>query len=105
MRRRRTARFRPFASAGGCLCRGTLSNGCLLASKPLAKRLLARRPKLSAEGCAPMPIEPIEIGKFFKNRKGDFVVVQIKQFEGFTFLDVRQFFTRRGRMYAGRGIL
>ena len=37
--------------------------------------------------------EPIEIGKFFKNRKGDFVVVQIKQFEGITFLDIRQFFT------------
>jgi len=41
---------------------------------------------------APAP-EPIEIGRFIKNRKGDFVVVQIKQFEGFTFLDVRQFFT------------
>jgi hypothetical protein len=37
--------------------------------------------------------QPIEIGKFFKNRKGDFVVVQIKQFEGTTFLDIRQFFT------------
>ena len=37
--------------------------------------------------------QPIEIGKFFKNRKGDFVVVQIKQFEGITFLDIRQFFT------------
>ena len=37
--------------------------------------------------------EPIEIGKFFKNRKGDIVVVQIKQFEGVTFLDIRQFFT------------
>jgi hypothetical protein len=41
---------------------------------------------------APSPT-PIEIGRFIKNRKGDFVVVQIKQFEGFTFLDVRQFFT------------
>jgi hypothetical protein len=37
--------------------------------------------------------EPIEIGKFFKNRKGDIVVVQIKEFEGATFLDIRQFFT------------
>jgi hypothetical protein len=37
--------------------------------------------------------EPIEIGRFFKNRKGDIVVVQIKQFEGITFLDIRQFFT------------
>jgi len=37
--------------------------------------------------------QPIEIGKFFKNRKGDIVVVQIKQFEGVTYLDIRQFFT------------
>jgi hypothetical protein len=38
--------------------------------------------------------EPIvEIGRFFKNRKGDFVVVQLKQFEGVVFADARQFFT------------
>ena len=37
--------------------------------------------------------EPIEIGKFFKNRKGDVIVVQIKQFEGVVFADARQFFT------------
>jgi hypothetical protein len=37
--------------------------------------------------------EPIEIGKFFKNRKGDFVVVAIKEFQGITYLDIRQFFT------------
>jgi hypothetical protein len=37
--------------------------------------------------------EPISIGKFWKNRRGDFVVVAIKQFEGATFLDIRQFFT------------
>ena len=36
--------------------------------------------------------EPIQIGKFFKNRKGDFVVVQIKEFEGVVFCDIRQFF-------------
>ena len=43
---------------------------------------------------SPAPaLAPIEIGRFIKNQKGDFVVVQIKQFEGFTFLDVRQFFT------------
>jgi hypothetical protein len=39
------------------------------------------------------PAEPIEIGKFFKNRKGDFVVVAIKQFENVVFVDARQFFT------------
>jgi hypothetical protein len=36
--------------------------------------------------------EPIEVGKFFKNRKGDVVVVQIKEYEGFVFCDIRQFF-------------
>jgi hypothetical protein len=43
-----------------------------------------QRPKLS---------EPIEVGKFFKNRKGDIVVVQLKEYEGVAFCDVRQFFT------------
>jgi hypothetical protein len=37
--------------------------------------------------------QPIEIGKFFKNRKGDFVVVAIKEFQGIRYLDIRQFFT------------
>jgi hypothetical protein len=37
--------------------------------------------------------EPIEVGKIFKNRKGDFVVVQLKQFEGVVFADARQFVT------------
>ena len=36
--------------------------------------------------------EPIEIGKFLKNRKGDTVFVQIKSFEGVVFCDIRQFF-------------
>ena len=37
--------------------------------------------------------EPIEIGKIWKNRRGDFIVVQIKAFEGVVFADARQFFT------------
>jgi hypothetical protein len=37
--------------------------------------------------------EPIEIGKFFKNRKGDMIVVTIKQFENVVFADARQFVT------------
>ena len=44
-----------------------------------------------------MITEPIEIGKFFKNRKGDFVVVAIKEFQGITYLDIRQFFTSEDR--------
>ncbi len=37
--------------------------------------------------------EPIEIGKFFKNRKGDVIVVQIKSFEGVVFADIQQHFS------------
>jgi Transcriptional Coactivator p15 (PC4) len=37
--------------------------------------------------------QPIEIGKFFKNRNGDPIVVQIKEFEGVIFADARQFYT------------
>jgi hypothetical protein len=36
--------------------------------------------------------EPIEIGKFWKNRRGDAVFVQIKSYEGVVFCDIRQFF-------------
>lgn len=36
---------------------------------------------------------PIEIGKFFKNRKGDIVAVQLKEYEGQALIDVRQWFT------------
>jgi hypothetical protein len=37
--------------------------------------------------------EPIEIGKFFSNRRGEFVVVAIREFEGVIFVDARKFFT------------
>ena len=36
---------------------------------------------------------PIEIGKFFKNRRGDIIAVTIKEFEGVIFADIRQCFT------------
>ena len=36
--------------------------------------------------------EPIQIGKFWKNRRGDAVFVQIKSYEGVVFCDIRQFF-------------
>ncbi|MGP0083603.1 MAG: PC4/YdbC family ssDNA-binding protein [Steroidobacteraceae bacterium] len=45
---------------------------------------------------APKPAltEPIEVKKFFANRKGDIVVVAIRQMEdGPPFLDIRKFFT------------
>ena len=40
-----------------------------------------------------MSSEPIEIGKFFSNRRGEFVVVAIKEFEGVIFADARKFYT------------
>jgi hypothetical protein len=36
--------------------------------------------------------QPIECAKFFKNRAGDIIVIQLKEYEGVPFLDVRQFF-------------
>jgi hypothetical protein len=36
--------------------------------------------------------QPIMVGRFFKNRRGDIVAVQIKSFEGVVFCDIRQFF-------------
>lgn len=45
---------------------------------------------------APKPAltEPIEVSKFFANRKGDIVVIAIRQIDdGPPFLDIRKFFT------------
>jgi hypothetical protein len=53
---------------------------------------IGQNPPPHKSGATDLP-EPIEIGKFFKNRKGEFIVVQIKQFEGVVFADARQFFT------------
>src|SRR5690348_11917380 len=42
----------------------------------------------------PTLAEPIEVKKFFANRKGDVVVIAIRQIEdGPTILDIRKFFT------------
>lgn len=42
---------------------------------------------------APKPAvlpEPIEVAKFFANRKGDVVIVSLREFEGMPLLDIRK---------------
>jgi hypothetical protein len=52
--------------------------------------MTARRPSLD---------EPIEIAKFFKNRRKDVIVVSLSTFEGRNLVDVRQHFTNeQGQM-------
>jgi Transcriptional Coactivator p15 (PC4) len=46
--------------------------------------VIARRPTLP---------EPIEVAKFFKNRRKDIIVVSLSTFEGRNLVDVRQHFT------------
>ena len=44
-------------------------------------------------------VEPIEIAKFWKNRKGDAVIVQLREFEGHVVADARVNFTdNEGRL-------
>jgi hypothetical protein len=45
---------------------------------------MTRRPTLE---------EPIEVAKFFKNRRKDVIVVSLSTFEGKNLVDVRQHFT------------
>lgn len=49
---------------------------------------------LSSTTHAPDPLsEPIEVAKFFKNRRKDVIVVSLSTFEGRHIVDVRQHFT------------
>jgi hypothetical protein len=63
-----------------------------------ARRSLSKRPtglpsaRQMSEGAMKLA-EPIEIGKFFSNRCGEFVVVAIREFEGVIFVDARKFYT------------
>ena len=36
--------------------------------------------------------EPTKIGSLFKNRRGDVIIVQLKEYQGFIFCNIRQFF-------------
>jgi hypothetical protein len=43
--------------------------------------------------------KPIVVGRFWANRKGEAVVVQLREFEGVALLDVRKYYTGRdGKM-------
>ena len=37
--------------------------------------------------------EPVEVAKFFKNRRKDVIVVSLSTFEGRNLVDIRQYFT------------
>jgi Transcriptional Coactivator p15 (PC4) len=58
---------------------------------------MSRRPTLT---------EPVEVAKFFKNRRKDVIVVSLSTFEGRNIVDVRQHFhNEKGRMRpTGKGV-
>jgi hypothetical protein len=39
--------------------------------------------------------EPIEVAKFWKNRKGEAIIVTLKNFEGRSIIDIRTHFTTK----------
>jgi hypothetical protein len=55
-------------------------------------------------GRAPQPSrlpEPIEIAKFWRNRRGEAVVVQLREYEGHVLVDARTHFTNsQGKLQA-----
>jgi len=53
----------------------------------------------------PAETEPIEIAKFWKNRKGDAVVVRLTSYNGFDLVDIRTHFTDKadGKLKPGKG--
>jgi hypothetical protein len=57
----------------------------------------ARRPTLP---------DPVEIAKFWKNRKGEAIVVSLSTYEGRNLIDVRQHFTtKEGKLQpTGKGV-
>jgi hypothetical protein len=59
--------------------------------------MTARRPTLD---------EPVEVAKFFKNRRKDVIVVSLSTFEGKNLVDVRQHFhNEKGQMRpTGKGV-
>jgi Transcriptional Coactivator p15 (PC4) len=50
--------------------------------------------------------EPIEIAKFWKNRKGEAVIVTLKDYEGRTIIDIRTHFTTKEGKFqpTGKGL-
>lgn len=43
----------------------------------------------------PLLAEPIEIAKFWKNRKGEAIIVTLKEFQGRALIDIRTHFTTK----------
>jgi transcriptional coactivator p15 (PC4) len=58
---------------------------------------MSARPKLA---------EPVEIAKFWKNRKGEAVIVTLKDFDGRTIVDIRTHFTTKDGKFqpTGKGL-
>jgi hypothetical protein len=58
---------------------------------------MSARPKLA---------EPVEVAKFWKNRKGDAVIVTLKDFDGRTIVDIRTHFTTKDGKFqpTGKGL-
>jgi hypothetical protein len=49
--------------------------------------------------------ESVEIAKFWKNRKGEAVVVRLSEYEGHTLIDARTWFTAQdGTLKPGKGL-
>jgi hypothetical protein len=49
--------------------------------------------------------EPIEIAKFWKNRKGEAIVVRLSEYEGHILIDQRAWFTAQdGTLKPGKGL-
>ena len=54
----------------------------------------AREPAVAPRPGPPeLLVEPVEIAKFWKNRRGDAVIVQLREYEGHALVDVRQNYT------------
>jgi hypothetical protein len=49
--------------------------------------------------------QPVEIAKFWKNRKGEAIVVRLSTYEGHDLVDVRTWYTGSdGRLAPGKGL-
>jgi hypothetical protein len=49
--------------------------------------------------------EPIEVAKFWKNRKGEAVIVRLSTYEGHDLIDLRTWYTGSdGRLAPGKGL-
>jgi transcriptional coactivator p15 (PC4) len=54
----------------------------------------------------PTLTEPLEVAKFWKNRKGEAIIVTLKNFEGRSIIDIRTHFTTKDGKFqpTGKGL-